>query len=196
MMTKHTLLAAVTAFALLSACSGDAPTHDDAGTEAPAPVSSATPTASSAVSEPVADASTLRLEGLGDLLVGQAVPSGSSFAERGAQIEGSGCRVLSSPDYPDVYAIAEGGEVRRITVSRGSPVRLIEGIGPGSTKAEVLAAFPGFTEEPHKYLGDRGAYLTQPGDDPRLRFEIGEDGRVDHVHVGMQPQLTYVEGCA
>ena len=32
--------------------------------------------------------------------------------------------------------------------------------------------------------------------DPRLRFEIGQDDRVQAIHVGRMPQLAYVEGCA
>ena len=137
----------------------------------------------------------LRLEGLGDLAIGAPVPDGSSFAERGAQVPGSDCHTISSPDYPGVYAIASGGEVRRITVG-DSPVRLVEGIGPGSTIDEVLAAFPGFVESPHKYVEAPASYLTQPGREPRLRFEIGSDGKVQLVHVGLMPELGYVEGCA
>ena len=41
--------------------------------------------------------------------------------------------------------------------------------------------------------------LTAPGasaTNPALRFEIGEDGKVSLIHVGLMPQLEYVEGCA
>lgn len=137
----------------------------------------------------------LALEGLGDLVIGQPIPRGSSFAERGAQINET-CRTVSSPEFPGVYAITEGGQVRRITVGQRSDVELAEGIGVGATEAEVLSAFPGFRATPHKYVATPGKYLTQPGSDPRLRFEIGEDGRVSLIHAGLMPQLGYVEGCA
>lgn len=182
---------------MLAACSSQAdttiPAPDAIATETAtiAPAASARPTATATPNGEV-----LALEGLGDLAIGKPVPASSTFASRGAQIPGSDCKTLSSPDYPGVYALVEGGEVRRITITRDSQVRLIEGVGVGSTEAEVLAAFPGFKSEPHKYVGPKGRYLTQPGTDPRLRFETGEDGKVTSVHMGEEPQLTYVEGCA
>ena len=143
-----------------------------------------------------AGAGTLTLAGLGDLRIGRQVPAGSSFAERGAQIPGTDCRTVSSPDYPGVHAMTADGEVRRITVSEESPVKLAEGIGAGSSEAEVRAAFPGFVESPHKYLAAPGKYLTQPGSDPRLHFEIDTDRKVSLIHVGALPEPTWVEGCA
>ena len=145
-----------------------------------------------------AAADVLTLEGLGGLRIGQAVPAGSGWAERGAQASDS-CRTVSSPDFPGVYAIVEGGKVRRITVGERSGVKLIEGIGVGATEAQVRAAFPGFREQPHKYVEAPAKYLTAPnapGGDPALRFEIGADGKVSLIHVGTMPVLGYVEGCA
>jgi hypothetical protein len=140
----------------------------------------------------------LTLEGLGALRIGQAVPAGSGWAERGAQISDE-CRLISSPDFPGVYAIVEGGRVRRITVGQRSDVKLVEGIGVGASEAEVRAAFAGFREEPHEYVEAPGKYLTAPNapsGDPALRFEIGADRRVSLIHVGTMPVLGYVEGCA
>jgi len=203
---KHPLppLAAAVALAVLAACSSQGPVATDApdaAATASADAMSPDPAASSepAVVTPLpseAPASVLALEGLGDLRIGQPVPAGSSFAPRGAQLPGTDCKTLSSPAYPGVYALTEGGNVRRITVGSGSPVKLVEGIGPGSTEAEVLQVFPTFIASPHKYVAAPAKYLTQPGSDPRLRFEIGRDRKVSLVHVGMMPQLGYVEGCA
>ncbi len=139
---------------------------------------------------------TLKLEGLGDLVIGKPVPAGSSFAIRGAQIPGSTCKTYSSPAYPGVYALIENGDVRRISVVGPSKIQLVEGIGVGSSEGEVLKAFPGFVSSPHQYVAAPAKYLTQPGSDPRLRFEIDESRKVSIVHVGVQPQLSYVEGCA
>lgn len=173
--------------------SAAATTDDSAMTQAPA----ASPAVTGA-RPPATGRKTLSLEGLGDLVVGRPVPAGSGFAARGAQVPDSNCKTVSSPDYPGVYAIieGEGGPVRRITVGQGSDLKLVEGIGVGATEREVLAAFPGFRSSPHKYVAAPGKYLTQPGNDPRLRFEIGQDGRVNLIHVGLMPQLGYVEGCA
>ena len=170
--------------------SAAATTDDSAMTDA-----TGAPPAATGTPVPPSDGKTLALEGLGDLVIGRPVPAGSSFTERGAQISET-CRTVSSPDYPGVYAMTDGSQLRRITVGESSDVKLVEGIGVGATEAQVLAAFPGFRSSPHKYVGAPAKYLTQPGNDPRLRFEIGEDGRVSLIHAGLMPQLGYVEGCA
>lgn len=170
------------------------PPASTAPAPSPSPVTSPSPTASASV----ASDRVLALEGLGDLKIGAAVPQGSSWAERGAQIPG-GCRTISSPKYESVYAIVTDGKVRRITVSQGSDVKLIEGIGPGATEREVRQWFGGFRAEPHKYEPAPAKYLTAPNaasGDPALRFEIGQDGKVSAIHVGTMPVLGYVEGCA
>ena len=197
------MLLAAAAWALGACSASDSDQPGAAATESAAAASDdsaladaadATPTAPAA---PGAGSRVLALEGLGDLVVGKSIPAGSSFAEHGAQIDGT-CRTVSSPRFPGVYAITEGegGQVRRITVGERSDVKLVEGIGVGATQQAVLAAFPGFQASPHKYVAAPAKYLTQPGNDPRLRFEIGEDGRVSLIHVGLMPQLGYVEGCA
>ena len=140
----------------------------------------------------------LTLEGLGALRIGRAIPVGSGWAERGAQISDE-CRIVTSPDFPGVYAIVEGGRVRRITIGERSDVKLAEGIGVGAAEAEVRAAFPRFREAPHEYVDPPAKYLTAPDASrggPALRFEIGADGRVSLVHAGTMPVLGYVEGCA
>ena len=187
-------LAPALAFALLAACSS--PSDDEAAVPADdgdiaAEATGTTPTPTATPTQ--ASAKTLTLDGLGGLTIGKPVPAGSSFAAGEGQI-GNGCETLSSPDWPGVYAMRTGGVVKRISVSDGSGVTLEEGVGPGSTIADVRAAFPGFRETPHKYTD--GKYLTQPGDDPRLRFETDPDGTVSIIHVGVMPELGYVEGCA
>lgn len=192
-------LAPVLALSLLAACSSQEAERDGAPESsdmAQAPQASATQMSGDLPRPSDAGPRTLQLEGLGDLAIGEPVPSGSSFASRGAQIPGSDCTTVSSPDYPGVYAMVIGDEVRRITVGGQSDVTLIEGIGVGASEADVLAAFPSFAQTPHKYIDAPGKYLTQPGNEPRLRFEIGGDGKVGLIHVGTMPELGYVEGCA
>lgn len=196
----------------LAACSQTSETQTDAaiaaqesaaattGDRAMTPEAAASQAAATGTTVPKATPSpgrTLALEGLGDVVIGQSAPSGSSFAERGAQAN-EDCRTISSPSFPGVYAITKGkgGPVRRITVGERSDVKLVEGVGIGATAQEVLAAFPGFRSTPHKYVEAPGKYLTQPGNDPRLRFEIGTNGRVSAIHVGIMPELGYVEGCS
>ena len=206
---KHPLFAA-TALALgLAACSPsaiDPPTANSAMAEtemvlpaandaAMAPVATPAPAPSSTAT---ADAKTLTLDGLGALKIGQPVPSDTGWAARGAQASDA-CTTVSSPDYPSVYAIVEGSKVRRISVGKRSEVELIEGIGVGATEKQVMAAFPGFRDTPHKYVDAPAKYLTAPNaesGDPALRFEIGSDRTVTAIHVGTAPALEYVEGCS
>jgi len=187
----------------LAACSQEpvaTPPADGAANEAAPPAAtspSLAPTPSAPAEAPPA-ANMLTLEGLGALRIGQAVPADSGWAERGAQISDN-CRTVSSPDFPGVYAIAEDGKVRRITIGERSDVKLIEGLGVGATEAEVRTAFPGFREAPHEYVDAPAKYLTAPnaaGGEAALRFEIGADRKVSLIHVGTMPVLGYVEGCA
>ncbi len=155
------------------------------------------PTAAASIA-PVDSRNVITLAGLGALKVGQAVPADSGWAERGAQASDT-CRTVTSPDVPGVYAIVEGGKVRRISAGQRSEVKLVEGIGAGASEAEVNAAFPGFRSEPHKYVEAPARYLTAPNaasGEPALRFEIGADGKVSIFHLGTMPQLGYVEGCS
>lgn len=193
---KTALVGASLAVLLLAGC-GSEPAAERAELEAAAPAATEGPaTAEPATPTPaVATAQTLTLEGYGGLAIGKPVPTGSPWAPRGAQIPG-GCTTISAPDWPGAYAIVEEGVVRRITVSDESKAKLIEGIGPGSTEAQVRKAFPSFVAEPHKYVDAPAKYLTQPGNDPRLLFEIDDKGKVSLMHIGVMPTLAYVEGCA
>lgn len=196
---------AVTALALILAACSQTPESvpDSAETAAalsPSAAASAgvAPATASPSAPPSAAVAVLTLEGPGDLKLAQAVPADSSWAERGAQASDT-CRTVTSPGYPGVYAIVEDGQVRRITVGQRSAVKLVEGIGVGATEAQVRAEFAGFRATPHKYVDAPGKYLTAPNapsGDPALRFEIGQDGKVSLIHVGMKPQLEYVDGCA
>jgi hypothetical protein len=202
-MTKS--LTATALLLYLAACSpqpnGSPGAAPDTTNEAEASPPSAAPPPAVSADVPAAEvpaANVLTLHGLGALKIGKPVPAGSGWAERGAQVSDA-CRTVTSPDFPGVYAIVEGGKVRRITVGGRSGVKLIEGIGTGATEADVRAVFPGFREEPHKYVQAPAKYLTAPNaarGDPALRFEIGADRKVSLIHVGTMPVLGYVEGCA
>lgn len=202
---KGALVAASLAALLLSACGSDpadssadpkpaASSGANGGQAATAEPAPAAPAAAPAQA-PLTTLSTLTLGGYGGLTIGKPVPAGSDWAARGAQASDA-CLTLSSPEWPGAYAIVEEGVVRRITVSNKSDAKLIEGIGPGSTEAQVLATFPSFRASPHKYVDAPAKYLTQPGNDPRLHFEIDDKGKVSLVHVGVLPTLEYVEGCS
>ncbi len=186
--------------ALLAACSSQSSPDADPAADETVSVTPAKPMApdnSAPAPDPAPSANTLTLAGLGDLRIGAAVPAGSRWREEEVQASDT-CRVLTSPDYPRSYAIAEGGKIRRVSIGEGSPVKLAEGIGPGASEAAVKKQFS-FTETPHKYVNAPAKNLTAPAADngkPALRFEIGSDGRVSQIHVGTMPVLGYVEACS
>ena len=194
---KQRLATAALVVALFGCSNDPAPSNENAAVDtAPSP----TTPIENVVAEPAkaGPASVLALEGLSDLAIGKPVPAKSSWAERGAQASDE-CRTMTSPDYPGVYAIVEGGAVRRISAGQRSSIKLAEGLGVGATEAEVKKWFPSFRVEPHKYEAAPAKYLTAPnapGGDSALRFEIGSDGKVSLIHVGTMPVLGYVEGCA
>ncbi|WP_423141639.1 hypothetical protein ACOYW6_12540 [Parablastomonas sp. CN1-191] len=184
----------------LAACSGGAPAPEASGSVAAAdvaePTAAATSTATPSASAQVAQV--LTLDGLGELRFGKPIAADSHW-KLGTDEASPSCRIATSPDYPGVYAIVNKDGVRRITVGARSTVKLVEGVGPGSSETEVTAKFPGFRESPHKYVAAPGKYLTAPGEGktgPDLRFEIGADGKVSLMHVGIAPELQYVEGCS
>lgn len=182
----------------LAACSrSPAPSEETASAAATSAAGTTAPTASP-TPEAAPSPQVLTLEGLGELRFGQPIAADSRW-KLGTDEMSPACRIATSPDYPGVYAIVNGNVVRRITLGARSTVKLIEGIGPGSSEAEVMAKFPGFRASPHKYVAAPGKYLTAPGagkDSPDLRFEIGADGKVSLVHVGLAPELQLVEGCS
>lgn len=202
---RQVFITAISLLALPLIAAGCSSRSDEQGsstaTEAAASESfGATATPIAGLDMPVATSSprVLALEGLGDLKIGQPLPKNSTWAVRGAQTS-EGCRTVSSPDYPGAYGILSDDKIERITLGQRSDVKLAEGIGVGATEADVKKWFAGFQEESHKYEDAPAKYLTAPNapsGNSALRFEIGSDGKVAMIHVGIMPVLAYVEACA
>lgn len=138
--------------------------------------------------------------GLGTIGIGMApaVAGADMLKEDGVQLSES-CRTLKSDQYPRVYVISDGSNVKRITIMDRSEVQTAKGVSVGATEAEVRRAYPDLREEGHQYVGPpaKNLYYEPRGkDEPALRFEIDGDGMVSHIHAGMQPELSYSEGCA
>ena len=154
-------------------------------------------TVSSDAGTQAASAHALTLVGLGDLRIGETIPEGSRWAERGAQASDE-CRTVTSPEYPGAYAIVIDDTVQRITLGQRSDLTL-DGLGVGAAEEAVRERFPALTEDLHKYESPPAKYLTSAdASEARsaMRFEIGSEGTVKLIHVGRMPVLAYVEGCA
>lgn len=199
MKTRFAFAASAVAITLAMAACSPAPNTPAEPAPVPPPSAPVTPAPTPTPPPmPTAASKVLGLEGLGDLRIGQPIPTGSAWASRGAQASDS-CTTVSSPDYPGAYAIVTDGRVQRITLGQRSDVKLAEGIGVGDSEADVKTWFAGFREEPHKYVAAPAKYLTAPNaasGDRALRFEIGADGKVTLIHIGIAPVLNYVEGCS
>ena len=100
----------------------------------------------------------------------------------------------------------DDGVLGRVSVfadSNDSAAQTDKGVGIGSTKAEVEAAYPGEVKATgHRYV-EGGEYLdigpAEDSSDPDgrlLRFETDEKGRVTAVHAGLPDAVRLVEACA
>ncbi len=135
---------------------------------------------------------TISLEGLGDFKIGQ--PFDDESYEYFDNYEDGSCVYVVSEELPGVVVIMSNGIVRLISVyDEESSVRLTEGAGLGSTETELLELFPALTKTPHFY--GPGSYLTEPGNGARRKFEMDTNAIVTAFHVGLRPELEYVEGC-
>lgn len=195
-MKSTTAILACTALLALAGCNKQAPEPTPTASEAEPTADASTPT----LATPTAAATIAALapDGIDDLTFGQPVPKSSVWKPAGAQISDA-CMTYASPKHPEIYAMVEGGKVQRITVKKDAEFKLADGIGYGSTEAAVRKAYPAFVAEPHKYADAPAKYLTSPDAKDGasgIRFEIGGEGTVQLIHIGLRPALEYVEGCA
>ena len=178
-------------------------TTSDVGAQPPAPPAAPTPPTPPA--DPDADAA-----------IGFAGYRGAAFGSDADALRGAYDGALAAvppPETPDAchylmpaatpgagYATAfmfEGGRLVRIDVPTAD-VPAPGGLAVGMTADDVLAAYPGAEEQPHKYV-DGGKYLVvtpADGGDARLVFEVDPQGIITEWRIGLAPQVHYVEGCS
>jgi hypothetical protein len=136
-------------------------------------------------------------EGFGPLRIGMSFAQVRSLAPGlrstpPALRASSNCDQLPLPGHPGVALMFVGDELARIDLFRAG-LRTTRGIGPGSSVAQAMRAYPGLNAEPRAYEEDE-RFLTQRSGANAIRFET-EKGRIENVYAGRWAQVQYIEGC-
>lgn len=101
------------------------------------------------------------------------------------------CGQVLDPRYRTTSLMFVDGKLARIDVRRRGLA--FQGISVGATEAEVRAAFPKLTVEPHKYTD--GRYLNvKLSPTTGVVFETDKT-KVTRFRLGSFPAVEYVEGC-
>jgi hypothetical protein len=105
--------------------------------------------------------------------------------------ESKACGQVLDPRYRTTALMFVDGKLARIDVRRRG--LSFKGVSVGSTEAEVRAAFPKLTVEPHKYTD--GRYLNvKLSPDTGAVFET-DKAKVTRFRLGSFPAVSWVEGC-
>lgn len=183
--------------ALLVGCQGE--TRPESTTT---PGDTLRPAEVTAVPPPTATPWQLEMDGIGAGRVGMTIAQaelvlGSARVDR---IEdGDVCGYVNFTKLPEGVSFMVAGDtlVRANVDAEG--VRTVEGLGVGSTEAEVQAVFGSrVTVELHPYTGPEGHYLvvTDPRR-PNFRMIFETDGKVvTSFRAGREPEVRLIEGCA
>lgn len=181
----------------LAACSPPATTTTSTSTSTAAVTSAPAPKAPETVTP----------EGFEGIHIGMTLANASTVVGHDIQPDGNdedsgACLTFhtSATDDPTGQAsfMAENGKVTRVSFDETMiNVHTPEGVGVGSTDAEVRAAYPHLNEQPAKY-DDPPAHdliVWTHAHSAGYRFEIGADGKVNALHAG-GASILYVEGCS
>ncbi|MEO5565475.1 MAG: lectin [Luteimonas sp.] len=193
----------------LAACNAEAPAQDTDQTPPPLdqPAQDVPPaTAPVPVPEPKADSGLARFDGYGDMRFGmteaemtKAWGGTLNGDASGAAADQCHYRNPVSNPVPSYFAfMIDGGKFVRYDV--GNDKEVAPGGGRrGMGADEIRSLYPGrVAESAHKYV-EGGKYLTVAADDGsggKLVFETDAAGKVSEWHVGVEPQVDYIEGCS
>ena len=139
--------------------------------------------------------SELASDGLPPLVFGMSVAQAGKALGQPLAVdyadESKACGQVLDPRYKTTSLMFVDGKLARIDVRRRGLT--FRGVGVGSTEAEVRAAFPKLTMEPHKYTD--GRYLNvKLSPTNGVVFETDKT-KVTRFRMGTFPAVEYVEGC-
>lgn len=206
-MKRYLVLAATVAL-VLSACKQEAATEAPVAAADPAPAATAPATAPVATANapiPVDPTTQASFSGYGDMKLGSTIDEAKTAwageLKEGAPAEGSTCHYLTpkwASNAAEFGFMVEDGTFVRYDV--GTSKEAAPGGGKVGMVVEQLMLLYGdaLQSAPHKYL-EGGKLLTvaaSDGSPAKLVFEADGVGKVTAWHVGLPPQVDYVEGCS
>jgi hypothetical protein len=108
------------------------------------------------------------------------------------------CAFLAAgKDNRDIGLMIEKGQLQRVDVRLGDTAA--PGGGRiGMTANEITSLYKGRVQaQPNKYTPNANDLIVTPSPTAKARivFQAGADGIVSRWHMGVQPQVLYVEGC-
>ncbi|QSX79596.1 lectin [Agrilutibacter solisilvae] len=209
-------LAPLAAFVLVMAACNGAGTPP--ATDATTPVAETTPSAEPApapstgtpppaepvpppASEPPASDQLARFDGYGDMRFGMSAQDARKAwdGELGGPTSGSHCyyvNPVSNPEQAYFALMMDGGKFVRYDV--GNDREVAPGGGKrGMTQARIAELYGDRVEvTPHKYSDGKYLRIKDTAGNGVLVFETDGAGKVTEWHVGVPPQVDYVEGCS
>ncbi|HET9439472.1 MAG TPA: hypothetical protein VFO52_04850 [Longimicrobiales bacterium] len=167
----------------------------------------ATDTAASPTPAPAADV--LTSDGWQDLRIGMTRAEVVAAAGEDANPEAVGgaepeqCDQFRPARAPaGMLVMVEQNRLTRISLSAPAQLKTDRGFQVGDSASVIKAAYGAAAlVTPHKYVGAPAEYITiwatrPPSPEARgIVYEIGDDGRVVHIHAG-SASIQYVEGCS
>ncbi len=148
---------------------------------------------------------TMSAEAFGPVRIGMTVAEASAalgrplIVDAGLEdsVECQTFRVEGDPRENEVYYMARNGRISRVTDEGAPDARTAQGLGLGSTDAQIRAAFPNARTEPAPY-DEAPAHDLVVWARPNtrgFRFEMNTQGVATALHVG-DDSILYIEGCA